>query len=308
MSPMRRRIRSAAVPVHRHSLPQLAVDGLLVALAYYLAFRLRFDGGIPPRYEELFEATVVPVVAGAVVIFALFGMYQKWWRYFGPARLRGGRCAPWSSRRSRSPAYIALVHPVERRRAAAARSRSRRPPASIALFFLLIAGADRAARACSSATVHERPLRGFRAAPRRARRADRRRRRRRPPGPARDRAQPGAAATGPVGFVDDDPRKRGMRMEGVRVLGRTDELARDPRRGRARRGDDRDPLGAGHAARPRRRRPAARAASRSARCRPSSSCCRPARERRAPGARGAGRGRARPRARAHGARARRRAT
>ena len=54
---MRRRIRSAALPVHRHSLPQLLVDGLLVALAYFLAFRLRFDDAVPPRYQHLFDAT-----------------------------------------------------------------------------------------------------------------------------------------------------------------------------------------------------------------------------------------------------------
>jgi len=43
---MRRRIRSVATPLlHRHSLPQLAVDGVLVALAYWLAFQLRFDNG-----------------------------------------------------------------------------------------------------------------------------------------------------------------------------------------------------------------------------------------------------------------------
>ena len=39
---MRRRLKSAAFPLHRHSLPQLVVDGVLVALAYFLAYRLRF--------------------------------------------------------------------------------------------------------------------------------------------------------------------------------------------------------------------------------------------------------------------------
>ena len=48
-----------------------------------------------------------------------------------------------------------------------------------------------------------------------------------------------------IGFVDDDPRKRGMRMLGLKVLGSTKRDRRDPRRDRARRGRDRDPLGAG---------------------------------------------------------------
>src|SRR5882724_7985400 len=81
MRAMRRRIRSAAFPIHRHSLPQLVVDAGLVALAYYLAYQLRFDNGVPDRYDRLFEATIAWVVIGNVVIFALFGLYQKWWRY-----------------------------------------------------------------------------------------------------------------------------------------------------------------------------------------------------------------------------------
>ena len=65
---MRRRIRSAAFPVHRHALPQVALDAGLVALAYYLAYRLRFDGGVPPRYEDLFARTIAFAIVGSVVV------------------------------------------------------------------------------------------------------------------------------------------------------------------------------------------------------------------------------------------------
>ena len=38
----------------------------------------------------------------------------------------------------------------------------------------------------------------------------------------------------PIGLVDDDPRKRNIRVHGVRVLGTTDELAAHPARQPAR--------------------------------------------------------------------------
>src|ERR671911_549817 len=78
---MRRRTRLAALPVHRHSLPQIVVDAGLVALAYFLAYRLRFDGGIPTDYQQLFEHTLSFVVIGSVAIFAGFGLYRHWMRY-----------------------------------------------------------------------------------------------------------------------------------------------------------------------------------------------------------------------------------
>ena len=78
---MRRRLRSAIVPLHRHSLPQMAIDGVLVALATILAYRLRFDQGIPDRYAELRDATLPLVVPSTLVVFTLFGLYAKQWRH-----------------------------------------------------------------------------------------------------------------------------------------------------------------------------------------------------------------------------------
>src|ERR1700742_4762670 len=80
---MRRRIRSAAFPVHRHALPQLVVDGLLVALAYFLAFWLRFEGTFPGRYSNLLTATIGWVVAITLIALAVFGQYQRLLRFIG---------------------------------------------------------------------------------------------------------------------------------------------------------------------------------------------------------------------------------
>ena len=81
---MRRRIRSAALPLHRHSLPQLAVDGALVAFAYYLAFELRLDH---PASAALLAAarrdTIWWVLAGSLPVLVLSRVYQRRWRYAG---------------------------------------------------------------------------------------------------------------------------------------------------------------------------------------------------------------------------------
>ena len=112
---MRRRIRSAALPLHRHSLPQLAVDGVLVALAYWLAYQLRFDApsGVPERYEDLFAATILPVVVGSLIIFAALGLYAKWWRYV-TQRDYAGIAQAVVLATLLLPGYIALAHPVTR--------------------------------------------------------------------------------------------------------------------------------------------------------------------------------------------------
>ena len=73
----------ASLPLHRHSLAQMALDTLFVASAYFLAFQLRFDGQVTEPYRHLLAATILPTVIATVVIFALFGLYNKWWRYVG---------------------------------------------------------------------------------------------------------------------------------------------------------------------------------------------------------------------------------
>ena len=224
-SAMRRRIRSAAFPLRRHSLMQLAVDGALVALAYWLAYRLRFDGpsSVPERYQDLFAATIVPVVAGSMVVFAAFGLYQKWWRYVTQRDyLRILQAVVIAT--LLLPGYIALAKPVTQVAGNAGSAPVTAPSGVIALYLLLslafVAGTRFFAR-----SIYERPLTGFR-----ARKG------------ARGLLIVGAGDGGrlvlreilrnpelglkPVGFVDDDPTKRRLRIDGVRVLGATSELGR----------------------------------------------------------------------------------
>ena len=63
-------MRSLTSSVNARRLGQVGVDACLLALAYYLAYVLRFDSGIPNRYETLLWDTIAFVVAMKLVIFA----------------------------------------------------------------------------------------------------------------------------------------------------------------------------------------------------------------------------------------------
>src|SRR4051794_34833729 len=159
MPRMRRRIRSAAVSLHRHSLPQLALDGVLVALAYFLAYRLRFDDLYPQRYEELYEATIVPSIVSALVLFAAFRLYQKWWRYSSLRDLESvvvaGLAAAFAL-----VGYIAIVTPVERPSAEGNVGVSM-PTSVLALYLLLLLAFTLGARLIARAG-YERRFQTFR--------------------------------------------------------------------------------------------------------------------------------------------------
>ena len=71
------------LPVTRHRLWQLIVDGALIAIAWYAAWNLRFDELRLPRYYEPYISwqAIGLVVALKLGVFILFGFYNRWWRY-----------------------------------------------------------------------------------------------------------------------------------------------------------------------------------------------------------------------------------
>jgi FlaA1/EpsC-like NDP-sugar epimerase len=200
----------------------LAIDGALVAAAFYLSFRLRFDAGVPEKYDRLFEAMLPWVVVTALVVFTALRLEVKQWRYTGHRDYLGVVEAV-AATTLIVAGFIAIVHPVtvpSRTGAVGVTA----PTGVLTFFFLLtlalVGGARFVAR-----IAYEGPLRGIR--PRKG---------------ARRVLIVGAGEGGrlvlremlrnpqldidPVGFVDDDPLKQGIRVEGARVLGRTEELGR----------------------------------------------------------------------------------
>jgi FlaA1/EpsC-like NDP-sugar epimerase len=192
---------------------QVGVDACLLALAYYLAYVLRFDGDIPRRYENLLEDTLPLTVAMQLVIFAAFGLYSKLWRFVDQKDFESILKAVVVS----TVGLIAVLFLFSI-------GRHDPPRTVIALDFLLALVFACGARFAVRALV-ERPVRG----------------------PILERAgnevlivgagnggqqvavelrrNPGLGRA-PVGFVDDDPRKQGMRVAGHKVLGTTHDLPR----------------------------------------------------------------------------------
>ncbi|MBA2463316.1 MAG: hypothetical protein H0V45_16400, partial [Actinobacteria bacterium] len=69
-------------PINRHRLPQLAADLAIVVAAWFLAFQLRLAPNIPSYYDHYFTVQVFAVLAAIKLsVFALFGFYNRWWRY-----------------------------------------------------------------------------------------------------------------------------------------------------------------------------------------------------------------------------------
>jgi FlaA1/EpsC-like NDP-sugar epimerase len=191
---------------------QVLADAAIVALAWFLAFELRFDHGLPVYYDTLLRRTILLVVVIKSAVFFLFGFHRRWWRYVSVRDM-------WSA--ARGVVVASLVAGVTVYFASPVHNV--RLPRSIAVMDLLITLALIAGARLLARTIMERPHFGVVAR-------------------GKEVIVVGAGDAGrlivqemqrsrllsytPIGFVDDDERKRNTRILGVRVLGTMADLPR----------------------------------------------------------------------------------
>jgi FlaA1/EpsC-like NDP-sugar epimerase len=199
------------IPVNRHRVWQLLADAGLIALAWWLAFWLRFDKGVPPPYHRLMVDTILVVVAIKLAVFIVFGFYNRWWRYVSTRDM-------WGAARGVTVACLVtdlvvyFAHPVK----------GFPLPRSVAVIdWLLLLGFVAGTRLIARSMI-ERPgaasliARGKEVIIVGA-------------GDAaqlviREMLKAPALGYTPIGLIDDDPRKKNLRLHGIRVLGTTDDL------------------------------------------------------------------------------------
>jgi len=199
------------IPVNRHRLWNVLADAALIALAWWFAFWLRFDHGVPAPYHRLMVDTIGIAVVVKLAMFVVFGFYNRWWRYVSTRDM-------WGAARGVTAACIVadlvvlLAHPVK----------GFQLPRSVAvldwlLLLALVAGTRLVAR-----SLIERPdaarlvARGKEVVIVGA-------------GDAaqlviREMQRTPSLGYTPIGLIDDDPRKKNLRLHGVRVLGTTAQL------------------------------------------------------------------------------------
>ena len=199
------------IPINRHRIWQLVADGLLVATAWWLAFELRFDHGVPPYYDTLFKRTLLIVVGIKLLVFILFGFYDRWWRYVSTRDMWGA---------ARGVTVASLVADVTVYFASPVADV--RLPRSIAVMDWLLLLAFIAGSRLIARSVFERPTPGRLVARGKevlvigAGEAAR--------DTIREMHRNPQLGYTPIGLVDDDPRKKNIRIHGVRVLGTTADL------------------------------------------------------------------------------------
>ena len=197
---------------HIHRAGQLLVDAFLVALAWWLSFAFRFDGTLQGVYARLFAATIGVVIGVKLLVFIGARFYTKWWRFTSVRDLQAIVVAVTAASLIMT-AVLSFWQPVHRKN-----GRPVTMPRGILVldFFMtltLVGGARFVVR-----SLIERPSRADLVARE-----------------GKEVIICGAGDAGntmlremqrnralgyiPVGIIDDDERKAGLRVQGTRVLG-----------------------------------------------------------------------------------------
>ena len=200
--------------VSRHRIWQVVTDAALVAAAWYVAFQVRFDKGVPGRYDEFLGLDVfIAVVAVKMLVFVAFGLYEHWWRYVSIQDM-------WRSFLAVTVASTAAVlvlyfwNPVDGWRL---------PRGIIVIDWMLVLALVTGVRLLVRTLIERPGRRGIVARGKEALIVG--------AGDAgqlviREMLKSRALGYTPTALVDDDPRKKNMRLHGVRVLGTTADLPR----------------------------------------------------------------------------------
>lgn len=185
----------------------LALQACLFAASYYGSFLLRFDFRIDGRYQHLLWTTLPMATAIELVVFSAFGLVRGWWRYVGMSdALDIGR----ASLTSIACLYVAMEFVV----------RVQDYPRSVLVInllmtLLLVGGTRFGVRAYTegvqrSAAELNTLIVGAGAAGSTL---------------ARELTRKPALNLRPLGFVDDDCSKHGIRIHGIKVFCGTAQLA-----------------------------------------------------------------------------------
>ena len=212
--------------ISRHRIWQIAADAALVAAALYLAYLLRFDFEIQRTYLHQLAWVVLPVVVVQAVVFLLFGLYNKYWRYAG---LRDLVSVFLASLAAAAVGMLVAEFVADRLQPVIYSQRypgldvtaHRLPWSILVLDWLLTFGLTSGARLLAR-LVWERPWREEGV-------GDRKKVLVVGAGDAgelvvREMLRTRRIRYSPVGFVDDDEKKRNLRIHNVRVVGTTRNL------------------------------------------------------------------------------------
>jgi len=186
----------------------LLLQTVLASFTYYVSFLLAYNFALPPSALTLFARSLTIILLLKFISFRALGLLSGWWRYAGISDLFDITKAAVSSSFGAFVILAVLLHPLV--------------PKSVividmALTVLVIGGARFTVRFYSEYVSRQFPMatskrtlivgagRGGNVV-------------------VRELQQNADLDYYPVGFVDDDRSKLGIKIQGVKVLGTTDEL------------------------------------------------------------------------------------